>query len=124
MLPSVRILLVEDDAGIRESVAECLASEGYAVSAVANGAEALDWLSRQPRPDLIVLDLVMPVMNGAEMLERLRADARLADIPILLITAAIPVAGTGMPKVDEVLTKPFDLDVLLEAVARRFRRSA
>jgi len=117
-LVAPRLLLVEDDSGIRESVLECLVTEGYSVDAVSNGSEALDWLAREPRPDLVVLDLVMPVMNGAELLARIRADARLADLPVVLMTAAMPSAALPIPPADAVLSKPFDLDALLEAVAR------
>ena len=118
-----RVLLVEDDTGIRESVVECLATEGYSVDAVANGAEALAWLERQPRPDLVVLDLVMPVMNGAELLARLRANARTADLPVILMTAAMPSSSLPFPPADAVLSKPFELDALLETVARHARRA-
>ena len=118
---TARILLVDDDSGIRESVVECLVSEGYAVDAVANGADALAWLGREPRPDLVVLDLVMPVMNGAELLGRIRADARIADLPVVLMTAAMPSSALPMPEADAVLSKPFELDALLETVARHAR---
>jgi CheY-like chemotaxis protein len=123
-LAAPRILLVEDDTGIRETVVECLASEGYAVDAVANGADALAWLGREPPPDLVVLDLVMPVMNGAELLGRIRADARIADLPVVLMTAAMPSSALPIPKADAVLSKPFELDALLDTVARHARARA
>lgn len=116
------ILVVEDDAGIRESVEECLASEGHRVASVANGAEALEWLAREPAPDLVVLDLVMPVMNGAELIERLRAQPRLAAVPVVLMTAAMSGPGLALPAAATVLPKPFDLDALLAAVARHGAR--
>ncbi len=118
----MRILVVEDDAGIRDSVEECLASEGHDTASVANGAEALEWLAREPTPpDLVVLDLVMPVMNGAELIERLRAQPRLAAVPIILMTAAMSGPGLTLPAVDAVLPKPFDLEALLAAVERHGR---
>lgn len=117
-MASARILLVEDDAGIRESVAECLELEGYAVSAVSNGSDAMDWLAREAPPDLLIVDLVMPVMGGSELLARVRADPRLADVRALLMTAAIPSAHQPMPPADATLPKPFELDALLEVVAR------
>jgi two-component system, chemotaxis family, chemotaxis protein CheY len=119
-----RILVVEDDAGIRESVEECLASEGYAVAAVANGAEALEWLAREPAPELLVVDLVMPVMNGAELLERLRGDVRLREVPVVLMTAAMPGVGAPLPRADALLPKPFELEALLDTVARHRRKPA
>lgn len=121
-VPARRILLVEDDSGIRDSVAECLASEGYAVEAVTNGSDALEWLAREPSPDLVVLDLVMPVMNGAELLARMRADPRLAAVPVVLMTAAMPSSALPIPEAEAVLSKPFELDALLDAVERHARR--
>jgi two-component system chemotaxis response regulator CheY len=116
----MRILVVEDDAAIRESVEECLAAEGHSTASVANGAEALEWLAREPVPSLLVVDLVMPVMNGAELIERLRADARLAAVPIVLMTAAMS-APELKTSADTVLPKPFDLDALLAAVEKHGR---
>ncbi|MFY3744373.1 response regulator [Anaeromyxobacter sp. Red801] len=116
------ILLVEDDDAIRESVAECLDAEGYAVAMVENGVAGLEWLRRSPRPHLVVLDLVMPVMNGAQFLETLRADPALRDLPVVLMTAALPSEQLPVPVADGYLTKPFELDELLETVARHARR--
>jgi two-component system, chemotaxis family, chemotaxis protein CheY len=115
--PGRSILLVEDDAGIRESVAECLAAEGHAVASAVNGAEALDWLRAGNRPDLVVLDLLMPVMNGAEFLESLRLEPGLDPPPVVLMTAAAPAAG-GLPSAAGYLAKPFELADLLAAVER------
>lgn len=112
------ILLVEDDGPIRDTVAECLAAEGYQVERAAHGGEALAWLQAGGRPALVVLDLVMPVMNGAELLVQLRASDTLRGTPVLLMTAAIPSAAAPLPAADAVLVKPFDLDQLLETVQR------
>lgn len=116
----MRILVVEDDAAIRESVEECLAAEGYAVASVTNGAEALEWLGREPVPDLVVLDLVMPVMNGAELIRRIRETPRLASVPVVLMTAAMSAPQLQV-SADTVLPKPFDLEALLAAVERHGR---
>ena len=112
------ILLVEDDAAIRDAVAECLETEGYRVHAAGDGAEALTWLARGEQPALIVLDLVMPVMNGAELLAQVRADPALERVPTLLMTAAIVAGTTPLPAADATLVKPFDLDQLLGAIGR------
>lgn len=116
--PSPLILLVEDDAAIRETVSECLLSEGYRVDAAEHGAEALARLVEGERPALVLLDLVMPVMNGAELVERVRREPSLAGVPLVLMTAAISAPGTPLPRVDATLVKPFDLDDLLAAVGR------
>jgi CheY-like chemotaxis protein len=117
------ILLVEDDAAIRDAVAECLETEGYRVQAAGDGAEALTWLARGERPALIVLDLVMPVMNGAELLAQVRADPALERVPTLLMTAAIVAGTTPLPAADATLVKPFDLDQLLGAIGRLVPRA-
>ncbi len=112
------ILVVEDDPGIRESVVDCLAFEGYAVEQAGNGEEALALLHRSAAPCLIVLDLVMPVMNGTQFLVELRDDPGLRDIPVVLMTAATPSAGMPMPRANGYLAKPFELDDLLDAIER------
>jgi CheY-like chemotaxis protein len=118
------ILLVEDDAAIRETVSECLISEGYRVDAAEHGADALARLAGGERPSLLLLDLIMPVMNGAELVERVRAEPRLAGVPMVLMTAAIAAPGASLPAVDATLVKPFDLDDLLAAVERLAPRAA
>lgn len=113
-----QILLIEDDDGIRDSVAECLASEGYSVVPVTNGVEGLEWLRRENHADLIVLDLVMPVMNGAQFLAVVREDPALRQVPVVLMTAAMPTGDAPIPQANGYLEKPFELDDLLATVAR------
>ncbi len=115
--PVSTILLVEDDEAIRESVSECLRLEGYRVELAVNGAEALAWLQCGDRPSVVLLDMVMPVMDGAEMLARMRGDPALAGVPVVLMTAAAQKepAETGA---EAFLSKPFDLAELLVTVAR------
>jgi two-component system, chemotaxis family, chemotaxis protein CheY len=112
------VLLVEDDDGIRDSVRECLVFEGYDVAAAANGAEALVWLERGVRPSLVLLDMVMPVMSGPELLSRIRADRALADVPVVLMTAAVQRELLVGARVEAFLAKPFDLAELLKVVER------
>lgn len=81
------ILVVEDDSDIRETLQQVLELEGYRVATAANGHEGLAALETGERPSLILLDLMMPVMSGAEMLDHLRTDERLADIPVVVVTA-------------------------------------
>ncbi|MBK9517008.1 MAG: response regulator [Anaeromyxobacter sp.] len=112
-----KILIVDDDSGIRDTLADCLEGEGYDVAGARNGAEGLEHLSVH-RPDLILLDLLMPVMNGHQFLARLRADATTRDIPVLLMTGASGRTTQALPPADAVLPKPFELDELLELVKR------
>lgn len=112
-----KILIVDDDSGIRDTLADCLECEGYDVAGARNGAEGLEHLAAR-RPDLILLDLLMPVMNGHQFLARLRADAATRDIPVLLMTGASGRTAQPLPPADAVLPKPFELDELLELVKR------
>jgi CheY-like chemotaxis protein len=109
------ILIVDDDEGIREVLAESLELEGYRVQVCVNGADALARLRDGARPDLILLDLMMPVMDGWQFRREQLADARLAQIPVVVITAA----GTLREQIDarHVLRKPFDLVDLLRVVS-------
>ncbi|QDE71957.1 two-component system response regulator [Myxococcus xanthus] len=109
------VLVVDDDADIREAVQDILSFEGYAVTQAANGQEALALLTgpNALRPCLILLDLMMPVMDGEEFVGRIQQEQRLTELPIILVTAS----GRGqVPGVRAVLKKPFDMDVLLSTV--------
>jgi CheY-like chemotaxis protein len=112
-----RILLVEDDAGAREALSEILREEGFDVTAAANGREALERLRAGERPCVILLDLVMPVMDGWEFRQRQLREATLAPIPVVVLTAT---TGDGPEAVDpgDVLRKPIDFDALLARVER------
>jgi len=108
------ILVVDDEPDIREMISEMLLLDGYRVRTAPNGKIALGQ-ARLSRPDLIVLDLMMPVMSGWQFLEAKEEDPDLAGIPVVVVTAALDarVEGAAM-----LLRKPFDLDTLLHAVAR------
>jgi signal transduction histidine kinase len=112
-VPPGTVLVVEDDADIRDSLAAVLEDEGLAVSTAQHGAEALRMLRSGPLPSVVLLDLMMPVMNGWELVQRMRDDPRLAAIPVVVTSAA---ADRPPPEVDCVLPKPIDLARLLEAV--------
>jgi CheY-like chemotaxis protein len=114
------ILVVEDDFAIRETVTEVLEGEGFRVTCASNGAEALLRLQETDvPPGLILLDLMMPVMDGWEFRLAQRRDPRLCDIPVIVLSA-----GAGMEarlaslSPDAFLPKPFELDHLLHTVAR------
>jgi CheY-like chemotaxis protein len=110
-----RILVVEDDPSIREALAELLTEEGYAVASAANGAEALALLELEAPPSLILLDLMMPVMDGWAFRSAQRRDPRLSRIPVLVLSASR--VGDGGPEAelaaDAFLQKPFDLEALV-----------
>lgn len=120
MSAPIHILLVEDDFAIRETVADVLSCEGFQVTCAANGAEALRRLDEATaQPGLILLDLMMPVMDGQAFRSAQRSDPRIAAIPVIVLSASAGVEAT----VDRMapaafLPKPFELDRLLHAVDR------
>ncbi|WP_242339575.1 MULTISPECIES: response regulator [unclassified Anaeromyxobacter] len=107
------VLVVEDDPDIREALAEALGGEGYDVALAENGQDALDVLRDCPRPDVILLDLLMPVMSGWQFRQEQLADPALAGIPVVVVSASPP--GDAQP--DRYLPKPFSIDDLLSTVA-------
>lgn len=120
-LPERRVLLVEDDRDIRSALTEVLVEEGYQVTGVGNGQEAMQHLRQRERPWVILLDLMMPVMNGWQFLALQREDPSLAEIPVVVISAA-GVSKQGLGGVAAALIpKPIPLDVLLGALARLCR---
>lgn len=112
-----KILLVEDDEAILESMRELLEMEGYAVDSAMNGAEALKILRANDPPSLILLDIMMPVMDGYQFREAQLADPKLASIPVIVMTAAgrVELAKTRLPS-DQYIKKPIDIEQLLTAV--------
>lgn len=119
---SVLILLVEDERALRKVMELVLQGEGYEVMTANNGREALALLA-QSRPDLIISDFVMPEMDGGELVRRIRADARLSDVPILLMSSAFPAELPERDMVDQCMVKGGSLDVLLEAITLLLQRS-
>ncbi len=112
-----RILIVEDDNSIRELLVELLQSEGYEVSAAVNGLEALKCLETQKIPDLILIDLMMPIMDGyAFRTEQLKNDAW-SKIPVVVMSAEAN-AKEKMKNfaITAFLSKPVELDTILKAV--------
>ena len=116
-----RILVVEDDDAIRELVTEILREDGYQVREASNGVEALEQLERD-RPDLIVLDLMMPVMDGWAFVEECRTKPECGDVPIVVTSASHDLPHTAELLrsfgVRTCLSKPFDVDGLLALVER------
>lgn len=107
------VLIVDDDEGVRETLRELVEMAGCAVELASNGAEALTML-RNRRPCLIVLDLMMPVMSGPELLEAMGKEPDLASIPVVISTSAPHKAPRGFP----VLSKPINIDALWNWIKR------
>ena len=114
-----RVLIVEDNEVTRDVMAMILASDGYEVSTAANGRTALERLRGGERPCVILLDLMMPVMDGWQFREEQRRDSSLADIPVVVCTAAGEAAQKSALGAAEVLGKPVEADDLLAAVRRQ-----
>jgi CheY-like chemotaxis protein len=111
------VLVVDDDPAIRAFVTDALRDDGYRVVGAVDG-EALA-LAREHRPAVVLLDLAMPRMDGAEVSRRLRADPATAGIPIILMSAQYDLRSLSADlPVQERLAKPFDLDRLSELIAR------
>ena len=110
------ILVVDDDEDIRETLRVILELEDYQVLVASNGREALE-VMRTNRPQLILLDLMMPVLDGWEFVKELDKIPKLSDTPILVITAYADRARP-VPRSLLTLEKPVDISVLLEAIKR------
>jgi CheY-like chemotaxis protein len=115
--PSSTVLVVDDDAGIRESVTEVLTAEGYRVLQAGDGAEALAQLSGMAGPCVMLLDLAMPRMNGFEVLAELSRRGPSGRTPVLVMSANAHPGELDHPQVVALLRKPFELDDLLRWVA-------
>ena len=114
-----RILVVDDDRNIRETLAIHLRNVGYDVAMAADAIEAGYDVLRE-RPDLIIADVRMPYMDGFEFLAALRADASVADIPVIIISSHDDWEERGRDcRANAHLTKPIHLDGLLSAVSRQ-----
>jgi len=117
------VLVVDDDPDILEALAEILEGEGFEVRRARNGKEALERLEPVP-PRLILLDLMMPVMDGWEFSQQMRRRPPVADLPIIVLSADRNV-GAKARDIGAVghLAKPFELTDLLEMVRAALRRS-
>lgn len=117
--PSVprSVLIVEDDADVRETMAGVLETEGFDVHAAREGREALALLRAGVRPDVILLDLMMPGMNGWQLRAEIDRERELAAIPIIVVSAMDPGPDRDRAlRAAGYLKKPFNLSALLEAV--------
>lgn len=119
---SMTILIVEDDADTRKIYQDALENHGYRVLVATQGAEGVS-LARRVRPDLILMDIRMPVMDGRHAMRFLKASADTSQIPIFAISAYASPDDAGSPRkrwdFDRFLAKPLELDEIIEAIEER-----
>jgi CheY-like chemotaxis protein len=114
------VLVIEDDLDVRDVIAELLAAEGFIAVGASDGREGIEWLrSATVPPRVILLDLMMPVMDGWTFRAAQLADPQLASIPVVVLSAASELGATALQlKVDDYLQKPLDVPRLLTAIER------
>src|SRR5258708_8139077 len=111
------LLVVEDDTDIRDALDGLLSTEGFRVTGCSNGREALEWLHASPKPDLILPDLMMPVMDGWQFRVEQKQDPVLATIPVLALSADATAKAAAIDA-DAYLKKPVEYDTLIDAIDR------
>jgi two-component system response regulator MprA len=112
------VLLIEDEADLREAFSGIIETEGFSVTRASDGVEAFELLATGLRPCLIILDLMMPRMDGVEFRRRQRADPMLADIPVVVVSGVTDkIERVRQLGVVECLRKPPNLDRLVALVA-------
>ena len=121
--PRPLILVIDDDAGIREAIVDLLDEEGFATASASNGLEALNFIAEAPqKPALIFLDLMMPTLDGWTFCKIRQATQMLMDIPVIAISAASMTGSHEPLRVEAMLSKPFDPDALTWLAARMLAR--
>jgi CheY-like chemotaxis protein len=116
-IPQEHILVVEDDKDLRESLSDALEMEGYATVCVENGKAALKHLATGARPCVILLDLMMPVMDGWTFRQEMMKDASLSAIPVVVMTAATPARAAAIAA-EVVLYKPLHMGRVVGVVQK------
>lgn len=115
------ILYIEDERPMLELVRQSLKLAGYTVTGAGSGQEGLA-LMQETKPDLLLLDLMMPGTNGWDVYRAMKADQTLAQVPVIVITAKIPprdlIIVEGLPPANDYVTKPFDIDSLIRAAQK------
>lgn len=117
-LGAPRVMLVEDDFILRAHLAELLVLEGYRVTCAADGAEALRRLKTEPPPSVILVDILMPRLNGVAFRKLQLATPGLRDIPTVALTSLVDIDDGGNVRFAGLIRKPVNLDHLLETVAK------
>lgn len=119
--PQRRILLVDDELDLVELMCDLLASRGYDVTCATNGAVALDLL-RHDDFDLVITDLMMPVMDGIELVKAVREEPRLGNLPVIMMSAQIERGRAAVgDQVQGFLAKPFRPNAIIDAIHRTLR---
>jgi two-component system response regulator MprA len=124
-MTTVQILVVDDERAVRESLRRALELEGYEVELAADGLEALERLRADVQPDAVVLDVLMPGLDGLEVCRRVRGDGN--KVPVLMLTARAEIENrvSGLDAgADDYVTKPFALQELLARLRALLRRTA
>jgi CheY-like chemotaxis protein len=111
------VLLVDDDEDIRDTIQSLLQLRGFTVETAPDGLAGLERMRRAPLPALVILDFMMPRMNGEEFRAAQLRDPELAPVPVILLTGAGDAAGTARLNIERI-SKPIDLQVLFDVVAR------
>lgn len=110
------VLIVDDDPDIRDAVGECLRYEGYGVHSAVDGRDALERLEFGLRPDVILLDLMMPILNGFDVLQALQARPDWKKIPVVVVSANRGYEAEDLTGAVSILRKPVNVERLIRAV--------
>jgi DNA-binding response OmpR family regulator len=115
----IYILYIEDERPVIDLVREALKLAGYKVVGATSGRQGLTMM-REQKPDLLLLDLMMPDINGWDVYREMKTDDELTDIPVIVVSAKVPEHGKtiieDLPPVDDYITKPFDVEQLIRSV--------
>ena len=111
-----RVLVVDDNQLLRQALCEHLESKGFDTMVATNGKAAVDQIEKD-RPDLVIMDIVMPIMNGIDAAKAIRANPKLKDLPVVAFTSKRNV-GKWDEIFDDYLIKPFDFDNVLKVIER------
>ncbi len=119
MTTEAYILYIEDERPVLDLIVQALKLAGYNATGVTSGQEGLT-LMHERKPDLVLLDLMMPQISGWEVYRAMKTNENLANIPVIVITARVPardrVIVEGLPAVEDYITKPFDMKRLLRSI--------
>lgn len=109
------ILVVDDEQDIILALEILLAEEGYEIITANNGRQALERLAER-RPDLVLIDVMMPILSGPETIAKMRADSEYAEIPVVLMSAIKPQVDLQKLKIAAFIRKPFEIDTILKTI--------